>query len=96
MATPIPIPVPVIQINKVLLTRGIIPPICFARTARAGSATVARSPNTKPKVNTKAILLYFANEPPTIRPIGSMLVSRPTRNIACPRTTQTYPIIIFK
>ena len=89
MATPIPIPVPVIQINSVLLTRGIIELICFARTDNAGSATVARSPNTKPKESTKISLLYFANEPPTIRPIGKMLVSSPTKNKACPMTTQT-------
>jgi hypothetical protein len=41
-------------------------------------------------------LLYLAKEPPNIRPMGNMLVSRPTKNIACPRTTQTYPMTIFK
>ena len=96
IATPIPIPVPVIQINSVLLTSGIIKLICFASTDKAGSATVARSPNTKPKLSTKTSLLYLANEPPTIRPIGNILVSKPTKNIACPNTTPTYPTIIFK
>ena len=79
IATPIPIPVPVIQMKRVLFTRGMTDVICFARTDKAGSATVARRPKTKPKQSTKISLLYLAKDPPTIRPIGSMLVSTPTK-----------------
>ena len=63
---------------------------------KAGSATVAKSPKIKPKLKTNASLLYRAKEPPTILPIGKMLVSRPTKNIDWPSTTHTYPIIILK
>ena len=68
--------------NKVLFTIGIIPSICLASTESAGSDTVASKPKTKPKVIIKNKLLYLANEPPTIRPIGKILVSRPTINKA--------------
>lgn len=95
IATPIPIPVDEIQINKVLLTIGIITSICFAKTASAGSATVASKPNPKPNPNTKIILLYLAKASPTIRPMGRILVSSPTKNKDNPITTEIYPIIIL-
>ncbi len=91
-ATPMPMPVAVIHMNSVLLTSGMMMLICRASTASAGSATVARRPNVKPNASINAMLLYFENDAPTMRPIGRMLESRPTKKSDWPITTDAYPI----
>ena len=95
IATPMPIPVPVIQINSVLLTKGRITFTCLARTESAGSATVDKSPNKKPNDNTKINLLYLEKEEPSLLPIGKILESKPTKKNAWPIITEKYPTKIF-
>jgi len=59
----------------------------LAKTVSAGSATVASTPKRSPKKITKIDFLSFISEPPTNFPMGRILIFKPSKNNAWPKTT---------